>query len=129
MIGPRITIYRMFFSAHVPDWLLERTELSPGAKLCYGKLAEYAGKKDHCWPKLKTLGLALGVSSRQATTYLVELRKWELISVKSRVTSGQSSIYAFHQHEWMPDLDDVEKPAETEGGQEASFVGGRKYPS
>jgi predicted transcriptional regulator len=49
--------------------------LTPGAKLCYGRLLRYNGKDNKCHPKIQTLAVQLHVSIRQAQRYLDELTR------------------------------------------------------
>ncbi len=84
----------------VPNWLMQRTELSQGSKLCYGRLAQYAGKDGQCFPKLETLGKELGVSVNTVLKYLDELKSYNLIQVTRRGL-GLSNTYALLEHIWM----------------------------
>jgi hypothetical protein len=69
----RIIPWKKFISALIPNWLLSRCEISQGAKLCYARLAQYAGKEGRCFPKQRTLAAELGVSERMARKYIKEL--------------------------------------------------------
>ncbi len=95
-----INPWRLFTGAIIPNWLLERTEVSPGAKLCYARLCQYAGKKGECFPKQRTLGIELGVEPRQIRRYLDELEALRLIKAFKVEYQGQN-IYRFFYHSWM----------------------------
>lgn len=95
-----INPHKQFINAYVPEWLACRNEISPGAKLCYGRLCRYAGKNGQCFPKQKTLAKALGCSPRQVARYLKELKKWKLIET-TRLGKRCSNRYFFVSHEWM----------------------------
>jgi hypothetical protein len=69
----RINPYKCFHGSLVPNWLMPRKEISPGAKLCYGRLAQYAGKKAVAYPRQRVLAEELGVSDRQIRSYIREL--------------------------------------------------------
>jgi hypothetical protein len=53
--------------------------LSQGAKVCFGKLAEYSGKNGLCFPSSETLASGIGVSLRTAQDYILELKDFGLI--------------------------------------------------
>lgn len=86
----------------MPNWILERSELSPGAKLCYGRLLQYSGKDGKCFPLQDTLGEALGVSRRTVGRYIEELVCHKLL-VSGRRGTKASNLYQFLEHEWMRD--------------------------
>jgi len=69
----------MFYGAFVPNWLMQRKELSPGSKLLYGRLSQYAGEDGHCYPGQALLAQELGVSVRQIYTYTQELILHKLV--------------------------------------------------
>jgi len=92
--------YKLFVGAFVPNWLLERTEISAGAKLCFAKLAQYAGKDGKAFPFQKTLGVQLGVCVRQVKRYINELVKYRLIEVKNQAMD-RPNLYYFCAHKWM----------------------------
>jgi hypothetical protein len=96
----RINPYKMFNGSFIPEWLMPRKEISPGAKLCYSRLARYAGKDGKCNPKIETLAGALGVSDRQCSSYLSELKEHDLIEAH-RLGLGKANQYFFMQHKWM----------------------------
>lgn len=78
--------------APIPNKILCRKDLSHGAKLCCARLIQYAGKGGKAFPKLKTLGDELGVSSRGAQRFIAELEQANLIRSEQR-GRGQSNIY------------------------------------
>jgi hypothetical protein len=79
---------------------MERPEISPGAKLCFARLAQYAGADGDCRPGMTTLGRELGVSIAQARRYVGELEKAGLIVRK--IGGGRfANRYAFLRHPWM----------------------------
>lgn len=92
--------YKMFVGAFIPNWLLERPEISSGAKLCFARLAQYAGEKGEAFPSQETLGKELGVSERNARRYLKELEDNQIIQ-SVRKGLGQSNTYRFLVHKWM----------------------------
>jgi hypothetical protein len=96
----RINPWRKFIGSMVPNWLLCRPEVSPGAKLCYSRLCQYSGKRGLCYPGQETLASELGVSARQIRTYLKELQNHELIEVQ-RNGLQKTNDYHFLVHQWM----------------------------
>jgi hypothetical protein len=96
-----ITPYRLFIGSHVPNWLMRRKDVPPGAKLCYGRLAQFAGKRGYCWPKIKTLAKELGISERMTARYLKILKDKELIVSNHSDPRLRSNHYYFRLHPWM----------------------------
>lgn len=95
-----INPHKLFTGAFIPNWLLNRPEVSQGAKLCYARLCQYAGKKGDCFPKQKALAEEIGVRSRQVRNYLDELEALKLIfPVKFDFQS--QNMYRFLLHPWM----------------------------
>jgi len=58
----------------IPNTVLRRADVSPGAKLAYVMLLSYAWQKDSCFPGQDTLSRDIGVSRRSVITYLQELQ-------------------------------------------------------
>lgn len=96
-----INPYRLFVGSFIPNWLLTRREISPGAKLTYGRLAQHADKKTGvAWPRRDTLAQELGISARQIDRYLNSLRGTGLITIR-RTGFKKSNRYHFLYHRWM----------------------------
>lgn len=83
----------------VPNWLMKRKEVSPGAKLAYGRLGQYAGGATLAFPGFANLARELGTSKRSAKRYIRELESHRLIR-RERRWSGRTD-YHFLAHEWM----------------------------
>lgn len=81
------------YFTQTPDWLLARPDISHGAKFAYSRLARYARLSEDgaAWPSMGTLGAALGVSARQAYTYVQELAGKGLLAIEHR--EGITSRY------------------------------------
>ena len=79
----------------VPNFLLKKSSLSPGAKLTYVMLLKYAWEKDSCFPGQARLAQDMGVSPRHAHSCIKELEQAKLISVKRR-GQGSTNIYTLH---------------------------------
>jgi hypothetical protein len=96
----RISPWRMFIGSMIPNWLLCRKEVSPGAKLTYARLTQYAGKHGRCFPKQRTLAGELGVTERTARSYLHELVSLKLIEIK-QLGLQKPNRYFFLDHPWI----------------------------
>jgi len=96
----RINPYKKYNGSFIPEWLLPRDEISAGAKLCFARLARFAGQNGKAYPKIETLANALGVSKRQCSNYLKELKEVNLIESEQQGL-GQPNIYYFLDHKWQ----------------------------
>jgi DNA-binding transcriptional MocR family regulator len=116
--GKTINPYRLFDGAMIPIWLMERPELSAGAKLTYARLTRYAGAKGVAYPRLSRLAQDLGVSRDSVKRYVKELLDAKLIDVE---TPGfhRANRYRFLSHVWIT----------SRGGRSAPSRGGRSAPS
>ena len=87
-VGQPFNPYRMFNGVLIPERLVRYKDISPGAKLAWGRLARYAGRDGKCYPAMKTLGAELGVSERMAQKYVSDLECAGLIRRKARRENG-----------------------------------------
>jgi hypothetical protein len=95
-IGEKYNPHKLFVGVFIPNTLLRYHKLSHGAKIVWGRLAQYAGENGEAYPKISSLADETGMSDRQVKTYLKELREHKLI--KSDRT-GSSNKYHFLWHE------------------------------
>lgn len=95
-----INPWRMFTGGIVPNWLLMRTEVSSGAKLCYAILAQFAGEAGDCFPRQEKIAERMGCSVRRVREYIRELETLALIHSVQRGLS-RSNTYRFRKHPWM----------------------------
>jgi hypothetical protein len=79
----------------VPNFILESKEISVGAKLIYAMLLKYARELEECFPGQKRLAEDMGSSERSVRTWLKELEKAELVSIKQR-GQGRPNLYTVH---------------------------------
>jgi hypothetical protein len=111
--GPRyINPWSQFVGCFLPNWLLERPELTLGAKVTYARLAQFAGRKGVAIVRRNVLATKLASSERSVGTYLTELIDCGLIEGK-RLGLGRPNQYRFFKHEWMlfrDELDEEEIP-------------------
>ncbi len=117
-----INVHLAFLNSQVPNWLMERTEVSPGAKLCYGKLCQYAGRDGKCYPLQETMAQGLGVSKDTVQRYIRELVSFKLIE-SFRRGFNKSNYYMFPTHEWVRfRFDDLNQEAAYMTGREAAHL-------
>lgn len=94
----RMNPYKLFVGVFIPEALVSYDKISAGAKLCYGKLCQYSGKKGYAFPRQTTLAKELGVgSSRQAGRYINELVDAKLI--ESERCGPRTNRYFFLRHD------------------------------
>jgi hypothetical protein len=117
-IGERFVPWRRFKTYYlIPDPVMA-ADISPGAKLCWGVLARFAGKDGRCFPTMQTIGRQIGVSERQAKSYIAELTRERYI-VRTRGGSRRSNQYSFLWHSTF----------EVADGQDASQQTGKILPT
>ncbi|HZG69531.1 MAG TPA: helix-turn-helix domain-containing protein [Herpetosiphonaceae bacterium] len=68
----------------IPNVVLRRLGLSPGAKLTYVMLLSYAWQDGACFPGQETLARDMGFTDRSVRTYLKELQEHGLITIRQR---------------------------------------------
>lgn len=116
-----INPYRLFYGAIIPNWLMKRREISASAKQIYARLAQFAGEKGYCVPKIDTLADETGESTRNVIRGIKQLENVKLIS-KTRRGLNRSNRYYFLKHSWMewipeevinPDVKDREPAQKT----------------
>jgi hypothetical protein len=84
--------FGLFTGVFVPSGIAACRTLRQGDKLAYGALLRFAGRDGSCFPSMQTLGAKLGVSSRQARSYVAALEQTQLIRrVKRCNDNGQTS--------------------------------------
>lgn len=76
----------------VPNFILRSPTLSMGAKLTYAMFLSYAWNNDLCFPGQEKLAEAIGVSRQSVGTFIRELEREELVSVKRRGL-GKTNLY------------------------------------
>ena len=76
----------------IPNVILKRHDISPGAKLCYVMLLTYAWQEASCFPGQERLAEDMGVVKRSVVTYMKELQDSGLVVVKRRGL-GKTNVY------------------------------------
>ena len=79
----------------VPNFILESTEISIGAKLTYAMLLKYARELDDCFPGQDRLAKDMGTTRQSVNAYIKDLRKAGLITVQRR-GQGRPNLYTIH---------------------------------
>ena len=90
----RYVPYKKFIGSLVPNWIMKRSDLTQGAKLCFGRLAQFAGKSEYAFPGHDALAKELGVSVSAVKGYLSELTEARLIE-SERMGSRNCNRYYF----------------------------------
>ncbi len=91
--------FLLFNGAWLPNGLLERTDLSPGAKLAYARLCQFAGKDGLVYPSIATLGKEIGFKERRARELVAELEEARLI--ERRPKPGTTNRFVFLWQPWI----------------------------
>lgn len=82
----------------MPEPIL-RSSLTPGAKLLYAVLCNYAGEIDHCWPSQAKLAERIGSSVSSVKNYLKELQEQNLIFMENQ--NFHASKYIMIKPDWV----------------------------
>lgn len=116
-VGQVFNPYQTWWGSFIPNWLLRRKEVSHGAKLIYGRLAQYSGKTGICRPRQQLLADETGMCERQLREYLTELKNLRLIRSIQRGL-GLSNEYLFVWHEWIKEAMQVtDVQYDSQGGE------------
>ena len=120
-VGDIVIPYKKFISSWIPDPVMA-SDLTAGAKLCYGVLARHAGEDGNCYPSMERIGRCIGVTDRTAKKYVAELAAKGYIFIESRKKEHASNRYHFIWHQTFVGL----KPYE---GKDPSLHKGRTFPT
>ncbi len=99
--------WKQFTGCWLPNWLLEREELDLGPKVCYARLAQFAGRNGVAVIKQDVLARKLATDDRSVSRWLGKLRKAGLVHITRR-GPYRPAEYRFLRHQWM--LGAVELP-------------------
>lgn len=107
VVGDVFNPYRMFTFVVIPNCIVRSTKLTSTAKLCFGRMLQYAGEDGKCYPKQDTLAKEIGKSRIQIIRVIQELENMKLIRrIKANMekfTSIQSNHYVFLWHTMYQD--------------------------
>lgn len=84
--------YMVFQGCIIPNCLLKRKDLTLSAKICFGRLAQYAGDDGYCYPSLKQLSEELAVSETTVENAIKDLISAGLI-IKETPTGVQKLMH------------------------------------
>lgn len=89
-------------SAYLPAWLIQilDSKLSLGAKMVYGRLAQWSNTKGKVHRSSNQLCHELGMSKSPVDRYLKELKNVGLIGTY-QAEKGGVNHFEFYDHEWM----------------------------
>src|SRR5712691_11224171 len=76
----------------VPNFILENSGLSLGAKVTYALFLHFAWNKDSVFPGQDRLAQHMGMSTSRANEFIKELERAELIEITRR-GQGKTNIY------------------------------------
>lgn len=80
----------------IPNGILRRPDITPGAKLTYMVLLSYAWQDDQTFPGQERMARDMGVSDRSVRTYLGQLEESGLISITQRGLN-KTNLYVIHR--------------------------------
>lgn len=79
----------------VPNFILENSALSLGAKVTYALFLHFAWNRDSVFPGQDRLATHMGMSTSRANEYIKELEAAGLIEITRR-GQGKTNIYKLH---------------------------------
>lgn len=79
----------------VPNFILEDSALSLGAKVTYSLFLHFAWNKDSVFPGQDRLAAHMGMSTSRANEYIKELESAGLIEITRR-GQGKTNLYKLH---------------------------------
>lgn len=95
-IGDWFNPSEMFEGIYIVNPILRFKGLSPGAKIVWGRLYRFAGKKGKIFPAMQTVADDIGMSRKQARRYLHELVDMKFLALVA--DKGHSNDYHFCWH-------------------------------
>ena len=101
-IGESFNPHRLFVGLFIPNSIARCKDLSQTAKLCLGRLFQFAGHDGEAYPSMEVLSEGIGISKRQCVRAVKELEEYGLIRVirpegKDRILN-KPSRYLFLWH-------------------------------
>lgn len=100
-VGDIYIPWRLFTGSFIPNSVLKCCDLSPTAKLIFGRLSQFGGENGDSYPSYNTLALEVGIERRQAMRAVKELEKFGLICRVKRLKDDggfTSNEYVFLWH-------------------------------
>ncbi len=89
-------------AVYIPCWLIQvpDSKLSLGAKMVYGRLAQWSNTKGQVHRSSTQLSHELGMSKSPVDRYIKELKNVGLIGTY-QASKGGVNYFEFYDHEWM----------------------------
>lgn len=89
-------------AVYIPCWLIQipHSELSYGAKILYGRLAQWSNTKGTVYRSSIQLSKELGMGTRTIERFISELKDCKLIGTYHPQAGGLNH-FEFYDHEWM----------------------------
>lgn len=112
--------YMIFQGCITPNCIMKRRDLTATAKLCFGRLAQFAGHKGFCFPSQKTLADELGTSESVVKAALASLIESKLILVEK--PAGTKKVMHFnnmYKFIWNDDFLETSKTSSTKSRKSA----------
>lgn len=96
-LGPQVNPSTLWEGIAIPTAIVQlpTRRLNAAAKIVFGRLKRYAGKRGVAFPHVRTLALEVGQSRRAVERALAHLRRVGLISTEQR-GKGRASLIRFH---------------------------------
>lgn len=91
--GDKYNPYMIFQGCIVPNCIMKRTDLTASAKLCFGRLSQYAGHNGFCYPSQKQLAEEIGTSESVIKTALTALINAKLLVIEK--PTGEKKLMHF----------------------------------
>jgi hypothetical protein len=88
-VGKPFIPYKRFHVLPMPDSLLQSTEVPPAAKLIFGRLCRYAGRKNYSFPTPATIGAEVGLGERQVQKLLSILQSKGFLRREAQFRNGK----------------------------------------
>ena len=112
-IGDRFNPYNEFTGAWIPNWLLERKEISMNAKGVYARLCQFAGPNGRCYPRRATVAKECGMHISSVDRAIRELKEKKLIECV-RQGLNRPNFYYFLIHQWIVESKKIRKDTHTD---------------
>lgn len=89
-------------AVYIPCWLIQipHNELSYGAKLLYGRLAQWSNTSGKVFRSCPQLSKEMGMGERTIERFISELKNCKLIGT-FQPQAGGLNHFEFYDHEWM----------------------------
>ena len=97
LVGQCFNPFRLFTGIFIPEAMVRCPDLSPSAKLAYGRLVRYAGEDGRCFPAVNTLAREIGLKERRARCCLAELESAGFI--RRDIQPGRTTAFVFLWHQ------------------------------